>query len=200
MNRALWRALGVVAAAHVLSGNVLAQIPSAADQIAAAVLAAPEDRRAAAKVLGYDVNGALVTLRQGTNDMVCLADDPKRENLEVNCYHESLEPFMARGRELAVQGVQERNQPRWDEVRQGTLKMPDRPAILYTSSGRGFDAASGRILEEYRRSTIYIPNATTESTGLSTKSSTTEPWIMYPGTPGAHIMITPPRPRPSGSD
>ena len=55
----------------------------AADQIAAAVLAAPADRRAGAMVLGYDEKGALVTLRPGTNDIVCLADSPKDDRAEI---------------------------------------------------------------------------------------------------------------------
>jgi hypothetical protein len=79
--------------------------PPAADQIAAAVLAAPADRRAGAMVLGYDEKGALVTLRPGTNDIVCLADNPKDTTFSVACYHKDLEPYMARGRELSSQGV-----------------------------------------------------------------------------------------------
>ncbi|MBI1895963.1 MAG: hypothetical protein HYS04_05420, partial [Acidobacteria bacterium] len=43
------------------------------DQIASAVLAAPKDRRAAATVLGYNEKGEVVTLRKGSNDLVCLA-------------------------------------------------------------------------------------------------------------------------------
>jgi hypothetical protein len=127
--------------------------------------------------------------------MICLADDPAREGIEVNCYHNSLEPYMARGRELTAEGVQgmRRNEIRWTEAQQGKLKLPEKPAILYTVTGSRFDASAGRLEGEYRRSTIYSPFATTESTGLSTRSSTTEPWIMHAGTAGAHIMITPPR-------
>jgi hypothetical protein len=40
---------------------------------------------------------------------------------------------------------------------------------------------------------IYLPFATAESTGLSLKASPGAPWLMYPGTAGAHIMINPPR-------
>lgn len=76
------------------------RVPPPETQIAAAVQAAPEDRRAAAAVLGYDPAGQLVTLRAGTNDLVCLADDPRDEAFSVACYHKDLEPFMARGREL----------------------------------------------------------------------------------------------------
>jgi hypothetical protein len=144
-------------------------------------------------VMGWDASGRFVTLREGSNDMVCLADDPAREGFEVNCYHESLEPYMARGRELSAQGVKDRNAPRWEEAKAGKLKLPELPAMLYTLSGEAWDAATGKVTNEYRRSTMYVPFATAESTGLSTQGSTTDPWIMNPGTPGAHIMITPPR-------
>jgi hypothetical protein len=181
--------------AFSMAAGAAAQTPSADPRIAATVLAAPEDRRADAKVMVWDASGKLITLREGTNDLICLGDDPKTEGFESNCYHTALEPYMARGRELTAQGVQgDRNQMRWNEVQQGKLKMPDKPAVLYTLTGN-YDPATGKITQEYRRSTVYIPFATTESTGLSTKPSTTDPWMMYPGTPGAHIMITPPRPR-----
>ena len=58
-----------------------------------------------ATVLGYDAAGAVVTLRAGVNDIVCLADDPKEAAFSVACYHKDLEPFMARGRELVAKGV-----------------------------------------------------------------------------------------------
>jgi len=81
---------------------VLAQgpVPAADLQIAAAVLPAPVEMRDGATVLGYSPDGKLVTLRRGTNDMICLASDPKAPSFHVACYHRALEPFMARGREL----------------------------------------------------------------------------------------------------
>jgi hypothetical protein len=104
---------------------------------------------------------------------------------------------MARGRELSAEGVPnaERMQLRYAEAESGKLKMPEKPAVLYTLTGASYDAASNTIAQEYRRQTIYIPYATPETTGLSPQASSTSPWIMFPGTPGAHIMITPARPK-----
>lgn len=170
-----------------------AEVPAAATQIAGAVLAAPEDRRAGAAVLGYDPQGKLVTLRAGTNDLVCLADDPAAEGYNVACYHKDLEPFMARGRELTAQGVKgkAREDLRYKEVEAGTLKMPREPRTLYVLTGTSFDAATSTVTKPYLRWVVYTPYATPESTGLSTSPSTGGPWLMFPGTPGAHIMITP---------
>ncbi|MGA9325525.1 MAG: hypothetical protein WBV47_05725, partial [Salegentibacter sp.] len=76
-------------------------------QIKTALLAAPEEERSGAMVYGYDENGKLVVLRKGTNYLVCLADNPFREGIEVACYSKKLEPFMARGRELVAEGKSE---------------------------------------------------------------------------------------------
>lgn len=187
----------VLAACALAPLPLAAQTPTPEQQIAAAVLAAPAERRADATVLGWDASGALVTLRAGSNDMVCLADDPSDEAWSAACYHASLEPFMARGRELAAQGVEggERSTRRFEEIEAGTLPFPTEPAMLYVLHGQGFDAAAGEVLEPYLRWVIYTPFATAESTGLSTTPVQGGPWLMGAGTAGAHIMISPPRGR-----
>ena len=169
-------------------------VPPAAEQIALAVQAAPKERRDAAGVLGYNSEGKLATLRAGTNDIICLGDDPKVDGINIACYHKDLEPFMARGRELDAEGSkgQDRHKQRWKEVDDGKVKMPREPRMLYVLTGKSFDAATGAIAESYLRWVIYTPYATPESTGLPTKSGN-EPWLMYPGTAGAHIMVSPPK-------
>ncbi len=173
-----------------------AQAVSKDAQVAQAVLAAPEDRRAGATVLGFE-NGTLVTLRQGSNDLVCLADNPATPGFSVACYHRDLEPFMARGRELAAQGVADdkvRDQTRYDEIKAGTLKMSREPRMLYVMTGKGIDA-SGAVEAAYTRWVVYVPFATGDMLGLATKpAGPGVPWLMDPGTGGAHIMISPPRP------
>jgi hypothetical protein len=168
---------------------------SAETQIAATVLAAPAERRNDSTVLGYDAAGKLVTLRQGTNDLVCLADNPKTEGFSAACYHKDLEPFMARGRELVAQGVEgkQREAMRFKEIEAGTLPMSREPRTLYVLTGEAYDPATGAVSKPYLRWVIYLPFATAESTGLSLKASPGAPWLMYPGTAGAHIMINPPR-------
>lgn len=172
-----------------------AEIPPAEEQIAAAVLAAPEEYRAGAAVLGYNASGALVELRRGSNEMICLADDPGKDGFSAACYHKDLEPYMARGRELLAQGVtgRKRNDIRWREVEEGKLPMPRQPRTLYVLTGKHYDAATGQVADPYLRWVIYVPFATAAATGLSTKPAPGAPWLMDPGTPGAHIMINPPK-------
>ncbi|MFN7922174.1 MAG: hypothetical protein U0Q16_18875 [Bryobacteraceae bacterium] len=174
------------------SSSLLAvDVAPPAEQIASSILAAPKERRAAATVLGYNSKGEVVTLRQGTNDLICLADDPAVKGISVACYHKDLEPFMARGRELnATLKGNARHEQRWKEVDEGKVKLPREPRMLYVLTGSSFDAAKGEMVDSYLRWVVYVPYATPESTGLSTTPGTA-PWLMYPGTAGAHIMISP---------
>ncbi len=179
----------------ILFASTLAasEVPSPEAQIAAAVLAAPSDLRDGAAVLGYSPEGKLVKLREGKNELICIANDPSKTSFSVACYHKDLEPYMARGRELVAQKItgRERNEIRWKEVAEGKLPIPREPRTLYVLTGSGYDANSGKVIDPYLRWVIYLPFATPESTGLSTKPSDNAPWLMFPGTAGAHIMINP---------
>lgn len=194
--RILAAALGAVGLCLWAAPVSAAEPADAAAQLAAAVQAAPEDRRDGARVLGWDGDGKVVELRAGSNDLVCLAPMPGSPQWSVACYHESLEPFMARGRELLALGVtgQERIDAREREIAEGKLPMPREPRTLYVLHGSGFDAEAGEVRDAYLRYVIYTPYATAESTGLTTRPVAGAPWLMAPGTAGAHVMINPPRP------
>ncbi|HSM36860.1 MAG TPA: hypothetical protein VK837_10725 [Longimicrobiales bacterium] len=187
---------GLAPAQALAQESTPAQPPPVPEQIAQALAAAPEERADGATIMGFDAYGSLVVIRQGTNDLICLADDPSEEGFSVACYHDSLEPYMARGRALRDEGVtgMQRMTQRWEEVEAGRLAMPEAPAMLYVVRGDAFDASTRSVQNRYERWVLYTPFATSESTGLST--SPTEagtPWIMFPGTAGAHIMISPPQ-------
>ncbi|MGV3709535.1 MAG: hypothetical protein ACO1Q7_11905 [Gemmatimonas sp.] len=164
------------------------------EQIAAAVLPLPEEMRAGAGVLGYKTAGKVELLRPSKNGMMCLGNDPMGGNFHVACYHDSMEPFMKRGRELRESGVggTQVDTVRFAEVKAGKIKMPTFPASLYQLNGpKGdFNPATGQAPNARPTYVVYIPFATSESTGLPLKGGQGRPWIMYPGTPKAHIMIT----------
>ncbi len=172
-----------------------AEVPPPEVQIAGAVLAAPAELRDGAAVLGLDADGRRVPIREGRNELICLASDPSKPAFSAACYHKDLEPFMARGRELLAQKVTgaKRNEIRFKEIEEGKLPMPREPRTLYVLTGTRFDPAMGKVESPYLRWVIYVPFATPESTGLSTKASESAPWLMFPGTAGAHIMINPPK-------
>ncbi|MEO7965874.1 MAG: hypothetical protein ABIT38_18340, partial [Gemmatimonadaceae bacterium] len=141
-------------------------IAPAAEQIAAALLPLPAEQRATARVLGYGADGKLTELRAGKS-MTCLASDPKNERFHVACYHESMEPFMARGRALRAEGIkgEQVDSVRFKEVRSGKLKMPNGAAALYSLTGGAFDAKSGTAPEAKHLYVVYMPGATSASTG-----------------------------------
>lgn len=167
-------------------------------QIKGALLAAPAEKAAGAMVYGYSDKGELVVLRKGTNEFVCLADDPAQASFSVSCYHKELDPFMARGRELKAQGkdMKEIFDTREAEVKSGKLKMPRQPTTLfvYTATAENYNRGTGDVKDGYIRSVVYIPYATPETTGLPLKpAGPGMPWLMHPATHGAHIMISPPK-------
>lgn len=178
------------------NSNYAQSIPSAENQITASLQVAPEGKREEATVLGYDKDGKLVTLKKGTNEFICLADNPLQNGFGAACYHKDLEEFMARGRELRLEGKTEAEifEIRGSEAKSGKLKMPDHPATLYILYGKDakFDVTQNKVINANYRWVIYIAWATPESTGLPTSPMVPGgPWIMLPGTHKAHIMVTP---------
>jgi len=185
-------ALAVATTAHAQNASTVAP---ADQQIAGAVLSAPQDLRAGASVLGYDARGNMVTLRKGAGALVCLATDPKSKQFHTACYHKSLEPFMARGRALRAEGVKgdQVDTVRFREIKEKKLAMPAGPAVLYQVFGSrdSVDLVRGVVKGGTPLYVVYMPFATGESVGLSAKPVEGAPWVMFPGTPKAHIMFTP---------
>ena len=169
--------------------------PTPARQIAAAVSPLPEALQKGARVLGYDSQGKLATLRSGTNGFVCVADDQTSKQFHVACYHNSLEPFMARGRELhALKKSREAiDSVRMRDVRTGRYAMPAKAAALYQyfAPRDSVDAATGAVKGAQYLYVVYTPYASQKTTGITEVPIDGGPWIMYPGKPWAHIMVSP---------
>ncbi len=169
-------------------GAAMAQSTSAADQIAEAVQILPADLRAGATVVTYDATtGARKVLRQGTNFMEC---QPTMADGFTRCYHKSLGP--RRDLEAKLRAGKKTDEQIAaavaEAVKAGTVP-PSAPAMM---SYRGY-AKRDRIQNLW---VISLPNRTPESVGVSIDSQRDEalegyglPWMMLPGTPGAHVMI-----------
>jgi hypothetical protein len=144
-----------------------------------------------ATVLGYGGEAReedpLTLLREGTNELVCLADDPSVPAFHVACYHRSLDGFMSLGRRLKAAGMggQAIMDARYAALEAGEFVMPDRASLFSLSAEEG-----PRDLEGARRlAVVYVPGATVEELGLPSRPDGDSPWLMLPGTPWAHIMI-----------
>ena len=163
--------------------------------IATSLLAAPEASRAGCKVIGYNMAGEFVTLKEGDNEFIVLADDPNKDGFNAACYHKDLEPFMARGRALKAEGKkhQEVFDIREVEMKAGKFNITSGATLhIYSGPKTMYDPETSKVEEAQRRYVVYLPWATAESTGLPEKPlASNHPWIMNPGTHRAHIMISP---------
>ena len=169
---------------------------SADQQIASAILAAPQEAREGAMVYGYSESGEFMMLREGSNEFICVADNPGKDGFQVVSYHKNLEPMMARGRELNAEGKsrEEKEEVREKEAASGKMALPKTPATLHIYYGENayFNEETGAIDNGKYRYVVYIPYATQETTGLSlAPNESSHPWLMFPGRYNAHIMITP---------
>ena len=164
--------------------------------IATSLMAAPQESRAECTVIGYNMAGEFVTLRQGTNQFIVLADDPNKPGFSAACYHKDLEPFMARGRALRAEGKSgsEIFAIREAEAKSGALDMGKQGSTMHIYFGKGelYDPETFEVAGAKYRYVVYMPFATAESTGLPEMPiGPNHPWIMNPGTHRAHIMISP---------
>ena len=165
------------------------------DLIATALMAAPAESRATSKVIGYNMAGEFVTLKEGDSEYIVLADDPKKDGFNAACYHKDLDPFMARGRALRAEGksADEIFAIREAEVKSGKIKItPGSTLHIYYGPNTTYDVETSKVDGARLRYVIYTPFATSASIGLpETPSAPNHPWIMNPGTHRAHIMISP---------
>ena len=157
-------------------------------KITEATLPLPDDLKAGATVVTYDEkSGERQILRQGTNFIEC---QPKAKDGFVRCYNKVLAPRRDMEAKLRASGKSDEDVTKEVQaaLKDGRLK----PTPVGTMSYRYSDDP-GRIKLLW---VISVPNATPESVGVSTGSQRDaalkgngKPWLMLPGTPGAHIMI-----------
>ena len=154
------------------------------DLITTALMAAPAESRATSRVIGYNMAGEFVTLKEGDSEYIVLADDPKKDGFNAACYHKDLEPFMARGRALRAEGksADEIFAIREAEVKSGKIKIAQGSALhIYYGPNTSYDPETSKVDGAKLRYVIYTPFATSASIGLpETPSAPNHPWIMNP--------------------
>ena len=185
------RSLGLVAALAFANFVPVAMAATASveDQIAEAVQPLPEDLRAGATVVIYDSEtGARKVLRQGTNSLECEPRNP--EDGFIRCYNKVMTPRHEMEAKLKAQkkSQKEIQAAIADAIKAGTLKVPPFGTMSYRLATK--DGAIKRLW------VMSVPYQTPEALGVSTTSQRDAalkghglPWMMLPGTAGAHIMI-----------
>lgn len=160
----------------------LAQKDTESKQITEALLPLPEPLRDGATVVLEAVPGKRVVLRKGTNSIICRANTTT-PGFNVYCYQEEMDTFWTRVAQLALEGksTAEILDTLSAEVASGKLKSLTGVA-LYRLSGESPESSLPIM-------SIFVPYATSESTGLSAERNHYRPWLMWAGTPFAHVMI-----------
>lgn len=188
-------------AGALCAGSAQAQVavPPRADQIAAAVLPLPEALRAGAAVRGYDAKLSRVTLREGTNNMVCNGDRPGDDDFDVRCYERQFQAVIDMRRELVGSGALSTADAKFEsEIKEGRLKLPNYPTAGYRMLGpiAAYEASSRTWTAAIERwQSVHFPYQTAADMGLPTEREGTTPYVMSSGTWWSHVMIqhTPPR-------
>ena len=185
------RLIGCVAVALLWTPLAIQRTSAqAADpRIAEAIRPLPDDLQAGATVVVYDQKtGERQVLRQGTNMMECQPKSPI--DGFTRCYHKQLAPRRDLEAKLRAQGKKDEEVTAavQEATKAGTIKAPTFGMMSYRLSDD-----KGRIQKLW---VMSVPNATPETIGVSTSSQREEalmgkglPWLMLPGTPGAHVMI-----------
>lgn len=189
-----WMMLPGTAGAHIMipinpAATVSTVTDQAPDPISQAVLPLPNDLRAGATVYNYDpATGARKVLRAGTNGIECIPRNPA--DGFTWCYNAITGPRRDLAAKLRAQKKSDAEVTAALDAatKDGTIKPTPFGTMSYRLYGK-----KDRIQLLW---VLSVPGATPESIGVSEGSQRDEaikgqgvPWLMLPGTPGAHIMI-----------
>jgi hypothetical protein len=161
------------------AGTLPAQLADTEALIKSAIAAAPADIAKGAAVIAPGPDGKMVQIKAGTNDFTCMPDQPQTPGKDAMCLdsqamiwaqswmaHDPSPKNMAPGIGYMLTGGSDisANDP-WAKIVPGQkfVESPPHWMVLWA-----FDA---------------------KTTGLSTTPQTHGTWIMFAGTPYAHLMI-----------
>jgi len=178
MKRIVLFALGVL----IVSTGAFAQTPDEA--IEKALSAAPRQMKEGATVIKWKADNTYDTLRKGTNRLVCYdrSGEPGKQPFAVQCTSIANLERVAQNRKFeAMTDKAARDKAIDDAEKGGTRVKPEYGSVWLTMNGP--DKEHARI-----HTTIAVPGATTQSTGLPDNNKQGGVWIMNAGTSTAHIM------------
>ncbi len=150
------------------------------------LLAAPPRLRADATVVGWRDDGSRVTLRGGTNGIVCWdqSDEPRKRTYASRCTSEGNLPRIEQNRSWLLSGKsQEEIQAMMAEAENnGTREVSEFGSVYYSVNSDDMENANIHM-------TISVPYATTHLLNVPSERTNSQVWIMGAGTSGAHLMI-----------
>jgi len=170
----------------LLAASTSAFAQAAADPaIDKALLPAPRQMKEGATVIKWKADGTYDTLKKGTNRLVCYdrSGEPGYQPFSVQCTSVANLDRVAQNRKFEAIADRTARQAAIDAAeKDGTRVKPEYGSAFISMQGP--DQEHARI-----HTTIAVPGATTQSTGLPDKPAQGGAWIMNAGTTTAHIMI-----------
>jgi hypothetical protein len=177
MRRVIPIVLGVLA----MSAAAFAQTTDATER---ALAAAPRQLREGATVIKWKPDNTYDTIKKGTNRLVCYdrSGEPGRPAFAAQCTSIGNLERVAQNRKFEAIADKPERQKQLDVAEaNGTRVKPEYGSVWYDMSGA--DEAHAHV-----HTTIAVPGATTQSTGLPDNPKQGGVWIMNAGTTTAHIM------------
>ena len=177
MKRIVLFVLGVA-----VSTGAFAQTP--AETIDKALAAAPRQMKEGAAVIKWKADNTYDTLKPGTNKMACYdrSGEPGQQPFAVQCTSVANLPRVAQNRKFEAISDKAARQAALDAAeKDGTRVKPEYGSVWLTMNGA--DKEHARI-----HTTVAVPGATTQSTGLPDNNKQGGVWIMNAGTSTAHLM------------
>ena len=178
MRRMLLVVLGVLA----VSAGALAQTtPQSTDP---ALAAAPPQMRDGATIIKWKADYTYETVKKGTNRLVCYdrSGEPGRQPFAVQCTSIANLDRVAQNRKFEAITDKAAKQAAIDAAEaNGTRVKPEYGSVFYMMNGPDQEHARPHT-------TIALPGATSQSTGLPDNPKQGGAWIMNAGTTTAHLM------------
>ena len=185
---------GAAAARHFRGSDIPLWQRGGEQQVAALQLPLPDSLRAGATLIGVNAARRRVTLRRGTNDLVCTIFVPGEDTFDVRCYQQSFMPVIDARWEHAAAGASfvDTQRDLNAAIAAKTIVLPDHPTAGYRMLGpaRAFDATTARASKEIERwESIHIPYRTASELGLPSEEQGGSLFVMAGGSHWAHVMI-----------
>ena len=180
------RQLVFALAALALCSGAFAQTPGSPDDaIERALAAAPRNQKEAATVIKWKPDYTYDTLRKGTNNLVCFerSGQPGQQPFAAECTSLGNLSRVAQNLKFEAETDRAKRQAALDAAeKDGSRVKPEYGSVWYHVQGADKDHIR-------THTTVAVPGATTQSTGLPDNPKQGGVWIMNAGTTTAHLMI-----------
>lgn len=172
--------LGFLTVSLTVAPLVAAAAPSDAELIASAISAAPPELGKGATVIAMKADGKFRVVRKGTNGITCIPDDPTSPGPDPMCL--------------------DKNAMEWAGAWMGHKPPPNKVGFMYMLAGGSDASNTDPYATKPKQGNAWIATgphvmivgpaaATMPGYAAGAHPDTKKPFVMWGGTPYAHLMI-----------